>query len=210
MCEPQETIKPKDDVGIPFRVAFALRADGWFLRQDLVWSKTNPMPESVRDRCTKAHEYVFLLTKSDRYFFDAEAIKEQAVGGQSGAATSFKRSNSKRGVAHPGQSVGTHRPDRADVAYDGEKRNRRSVWTIATQPFRGAHFATMPPGLAEPCVLAGTSAKGHCPICGARWARITERVDGGGAAATVSDTRKPLHTDTYSRHRTKIPGGSLS
>jgi DNA modification methylase len=117
--------------------------------------KPNPMPESVRDRCTKAHEYVFLLSKSEKYWFDHESVKEKAVGGQTGSAASFKREASKRQQAIPGQSSGTHRPDRAYVAYNGETRNRRSVWTIATKPYKGAHFATFPEKLIEPCILAG-------------------------------------------------------
>ena len=148
--------KPKDLIGIPWMLAFALRADGWYLRQDIIWHKPNPMPESVRDRCTKAHEYIFLLSKSERYFFDSEAMKEDAVGGQTGKAASFKREGSKREQTIPGQGYGTHRPDREDVAYNGEKRNRRSVWTVATRPYKGAHFATFPPALIEPCVLSGS------------------------------------------------------
>jgi DNA modification methylase len=117
--KPKEIgLKPKDLIGIPWMVAFALRADGWYLRQDIIWNKPNPMPESVRDRCTKAHEYMFLLSKSEKYFFDNEAMKEPAV--------------------------------------DGETRNRRSVWTVATRPYKGAHFATFPPALIEPCILAGS------------------------------------------------------
>lgn len=148
-------IKPKDLIGIPWMLAFALRADGWYLRQDIIWHKPNPMPESVRDRCTKAHEYVFLLSKSEKYWFDHESVKEKAVGGQTGSAASFKREASKRQQAIPRQSSGTHRPDRAYVAYNGETRNRRSVWTIATKPYKGAHFATFPEKLIEPCILAG-------------------------------------------------------
>ncbi len=148
--------KPKDLIGIPWMLAFALRADGWYLRQDIIWSKPNPMPESVRDRCTKAHEYIFLLSKSERYFFDSEAMKEDAIGGQTGKAASFKRDGSKREQKIPGQGYGTHRPDREDVAYNGAKRNRRSVWTVATRPYKGAHFATFPPALIEPCILAGS------------------------------------------------------
>jgi DNA modification methylase len=138
MIEPKVTVEP-----------------GWYLRQDVIWSKPNPMPESVRDRCTKAHEYVFLLSKSERYFFDSEAMKEPAVGNASGAAASFKRSGSKREQTIPGQGYGTHRPEREDVAYN-ETRNRRSVWTVATRPYKGAHFATFPPALIEPCILAGS------------------------------------------------------
>ena len=178
-------MKPKDLIGIPWMLAFALRADGWFLRQDIIWSKPNPMPESVRDRCTKAHEYVFLLSKSDRYYFDHEAIKEPVaastvarlsqpnLANQAGSdrvpgktngnmkavrskANSFKREGSKREQAIPGQAVGTHRPDRAESEYDLDTRNRRSVWTVATRPYKGAHFATFPPALIEPCILAGS------------------------------------------------------
>ena len=182
-------LKPKDLIGIPWMLAFALRADGWYLRQDIIWHKPNPMPESVRDRCTKAHEYVFLLSKSERYFFDSEAMKEPAVGGlagntkptkagrayEAGAAEhrtaaglhkwadrqrsrrdSFKRDDSKRAEVIPGKTVGTHRPDRPESDYDIEKRNRRSVWTVATRPYKGAHFATFPPALIEPCILAGS------------------------------------------------------
>lgn len=147
--------KPKDLIGIPWMLAFALRADGWYLRQDIIWHKPNPMPESVRDRCTKAHEYIFLFSKSERYFFDSEAMKEPAVGNATGAAASFKRKGSKREQTIPGQGKGTHRPDRDDVAYN-ETRNRRSVWTVATRPYKGAHFATFPPALIEPCILAGS------------------------------------------------------
>lgn len=149
-------LKEKDLIGVPWRVAFALQEDGWYLRQDIIWHKPNPMPESVRDRCTKAHEYIFMLSKSPKYYFNAEAVKEPAVGGQTGKAASFKREGSKRAQTIPGQAYGTHRPDRDDVSYNGEQRNRRSVWTVATKPYKGAHFATFPPDLIEPCILAGS------------------------------------------------------
>lgn len=145
----------KQLLGIPWRLAFALQGDDWVLRQDIIWHKPNTLPESVRDRCTKAHEYVFLLSKSPRYFFDSEAMKEPAVSKSTGAAATFKRSGSKREQAIPGQSYGTHRHDRDAVAYS-ETRNRRSVWTVATRPYKGAHFATFPPALIEPCILAGS------------------------------------------------------
>lgn len=148
-------VKHKDLIGIPWMLAFALRADGWYLRQDIIWHKPNPMPESVRDRCTKAHEYIFLLSKSGKYLFDSDAMKEPAVGNASGAAASFKRKGSKREQTIPGQGYGTHRPERDDVAYN-ETRNRRSVWTVATRPYKGAHFATFPAALIEPCILAGS------------------------------------------------------
>jgi len=140
-------LKDKDLIGIPWRVAFALQADGWYLRQDIIWSKPNPMPESVRDRCTKAHEYIFLLTKSPKYFFDAEAMKEDAVtpAGTKGAKGSASRKAEKGVNARP--------PEYAN--YDGT-RNRRSVWTVQTRPYKGAHFATFPPDLIRPCILAGS------------------------------------------------------
>jgi|TARA_Y100000033_G_scaffold40929_1_gene41167 site-specific DNA-methyltransferase (adenine-specific) len=114
-------VKAKDLVGIPFRVALALQQDGWYLRQDIIWHKPNPMPESVKDRCTKAHEYIFLLSKNQKYYFDNEAIKEDCI-------TKSKQTN---------------------------KKNKRSVWTVPTKPFKEAHFATFPMDLIEPCVLAG-------------------------------------------------------
>lgn len=150
-------IKPKDLIGIPWRVAFALQADGWYLRQDIIWHKPNPMPESVTDRCTKAHEYIFLLSKSERYYFDAEAIKEPATGRPSGNKGKSWGTNETRVRADGAGKVETTR----GIPYAGaETRNRRSVWTVSTKPFKGAHFATFPPDLIEPCVLAG------CPVDG--------------------------------------------
>ena len=141
------TLKPKDLVGIPWRVAFALQADGWWLRQDIIWHKPNPMPESVRDRCTKAHEYVFLLTKSDRYYYDAEAISEAA------------KIQDAKGISHATRRVlngSATTVGRQDRTYDAKAtRNRRSVWTVTTKPYSGAHFAVMPPDLVEPCIKAG-------------------------------------------------------
>lgn len=168
--------KGKQLLGIPWRLAFALQADGWVLRQEIIWHKPNPMPESVKDRCTKAHEQIFLLSKSPRYYFDSEAMKEDAVGGQTGKAASFKREGSKREQTIPGQAYGTHRPEREDVAYNGEKRNRRSVWNVATRPYKGAHFATFPPALIEPCILAG------CPSDGV----VLDPFGGSGTTAGVA------------------------
>jgi DNA modification methylase len=141
-------LKEKDLIGIPWMLAFALRADGWYLRQDIIWHKPNPMPESVRDRCTKAHEYIFLLSKSERYFFDGESLKEPAINaGKVGG--SFK---GRQGSAdYHAQSGGL-----GSEAKNYETRNRRSVWTVATRPYKGAHFATFPPDLIEPCILAGS------------------------------------------------------
>jgi len=148
-------LKHKDLIGIPWRVALALQADGWYLRQDIIWHKPNPMPESVRDRCTKAHEYIFLLSKSDRYFFDSESIKEPCV-------TSAEDQIEKRNKApHKGQRDSGMRDttggfDKITKVY--EVRNRRSVWTVTTKPYKGAHFATFPPDLIEPCILAGSKS----------------------------------------------------
>ena len=153
--------KPKDLIGIPWMLAFALRADGWHLRQDIIWHKPNAMPESVKDRCTKSHEHIFLLSKSSKYYFDGDSIKEPSEGRTKGAASSFKRGDSKRGLSIcPNSPMPTHRPNRPPVFYDGEYRNRRSVWTVAVKPYKGAHFATFPPGLVLPCILAGSREGG--------------------------------------------------
>ena len=143
-------IKPKDLVGIPWRVAFALQADGWWLRQDIIWHKPNPMPESVTDRCTKAHEYVFLLTKSARYYYDADAIKEQAVAPDS--VHVHKQGNKMSNVSN--NPLYATKPQRTMGGYD--TRNKRSVWSITTKPYSGAHFAVMPEALVEPCIMAGS------------------------------------------------------
>lgn len=161
-------LKPKDLMGIPWRVAFALQDDGWYLRRDIIWAKPNPMPESCTDRPATAHEYVFLLTKRARYFYDAEAIKEPGTipAGTKGAKGSAERF-AMEGV--------NSRPPEYKV-YDGT-RNARSVWTITTQPFSEAHFATFPPKLAETCILAGTSEHGACRTCGAPWERMVEKLN---------------------------------
>jgi len=144
-------LKPKDLVGIPWRVAFALQADGWWLRSDIIWAKPNPMPESVRDRPTKAHEYLFLLAKAERYFYDAESTKEPA--------TDRGRINGRDGRDEPcaARPPGSSPRTLARLDYRELGRNRRSVWTIATQPFSGAHFAVMPEALVDPCILAGSA-----------------------------------------------------
>lgn len=144
-------LKEKDLIGIPWRVAFALQADGWYLRQDIVWSKPNPMPESVRDRCTKAHEYLFLLSKGQRYYFDNDAIQESSAKPRSpGNIHPVRRLPNERG--------GENHNLRGSLHNIGPKetRNRRSVWTVATRPYSGAHFATFPLELVRPCVLAGS------------------------------------------------------
>ncbi|TPM41564.1 site-specific DNA-methyltransferase [Mesorhizobium sp. B2-3-4] len=236
----QEGLKPKDLIGIPWMVAFALRADGWYLRQDIIWHKPNPMPESVTDRCTKAHEYLFLLTKSQRYYFNAEAIAEERtsdedsstfrggayVGGAIDNGTMGKRAvpgNVKRPQAQRAaqlaeqhgltdahiaaiRSVGITDAGKARVTQDGTgkndpvvqaladeakavlggyyreflisaKRNKRSVWTVATQPFKEAHFATFPPELIDPCIKAG------CPVGGT----VLDPFGGAGTTGLVAD-----------------------
>jgi DNA modification methylase len=208
-------LKSKDLIGIPWRVAFALQADGWYLRQDIIWSKPNPMPESVTDRCTKAHEYLFLLTKSARYYFDAEAIAEPAspntharlaqnVAAQRGSdrvpgktngpmkavargswkGSSFDgardlavRPDTGRKRAPNGSGIKSNESFYSATAGHVENRNKRSVWTVATQPFSEAHFATFPPALIEPCILAG------CPKGGT----VLDPFGGAGTTGLVAD-----------------------
>jgi len=224
-------IKPKDLIGIPWMVAFALRNDGWWLRSDIIWAKGvsgqkeltaqicsaaheigieenkveellaklnlyvgNPMPESIRDRCTRSHEYLFMLAKSKKYYYDNLAIAEDLVRpdeatrktpGRFGGADKFieasKQSRLHSGNEYKGTSTGT--------------RNRRSVWTITTKPFKGAHFAAFPIELIEPCILAGTSGKGYCPICGEPWKRVVQRKETGWDGS-VYGKRIPLVSDS--------------
>jgi DNA modification methylase len=170
-------LKPKDLIGIPWMLAFALRADGWYLRQDIIWHKPNPMPESVRDRCTKAHEYIFLLSKSERYYYDAEAIAQPLAETSKARLAQPNLANQRGSDRVPGKTNGNMKavgPRFGGNKYGDDNRkesrtksgnewtggsgkaNRRSVWTIATRPYKGAHFATFPPALIEPCILAGS------------------------------------------------------
>ena len=175
-------LKPKDLIGIPWMLAFALRADGWYLRQDIIWHKPNPMPESVRDRCTKSHEYVFLLSKSERYHYDADAISEpfadsslerlrQDIASQRGRdRVPGKTNGPMKAVGNINAGRSSYKAGSASSMNDGEHvrksdaglpvreagRNKRSVWTVTTRPYKGAHFATFPPALIEPCILAGS------------------------------------------------------
>jgi DNA modification methylase len=144
----QAGLKEKDLIGIPWRVAFALQADGWYLRQDIIWHKPNPMPESVRDRCTKNHEYIFLLTKKSKYYFDNEAIKEPVKEDWG------TRDRTDGKYHNEGSGLTPH----SGLEKSYETANKRSVWTVTTKPFSGAHFAVFPPDLIEPCVLAGTKS----------------------------------------------------
>ena len=170
-------LKPKDLCGIPWRVAFALQADGWWLRSDIIWAKPNPMPESVTDRPTKAHEYVFLMSKAARYYYDQEAVREEIKDSNTGSCSARPSGDSKTrdkehwGIPHEGRGNVL----RTYATIKGA--NRKSVWTIPTAPFPEAHFATFPPALVEPCIKAGTSEWGVCPECGKPWERIIERTD---------------------------------
>lgn len=146
--------KPKDLIGIPWMLAFALRADGWYLRQDIIWHKPNPMPESVQDRCTKAHEYIFLMSKSQKYYYDIEPIREPIK--DSCDATIRAEARTRAGPVDIGNGA-----EMVERKYDEVKgANKRSVWTVTTKPYSGAHFATFPPDLITPCILAGAPAGG--------------------------------------------------
>src|SRR5208282_707184 len=152
-------LKPKDLCGIPWRIAFALQADGWWLRQDIIWAKPNPMPESVTDRCTKAHEYLFLLSKRERYYYDAEAIAEPFADERRGNPGAYKWKQGSANVAGGGPNSlhkGNGKVEGWNVDGECQARNRRSVWSIATEAFADAHFATFPTALIEPCILAGS------------------------------------------------------
>lgn len=164
--------KPKDLMGIPWRVAFALQADGWYLRSDIVWAKTNPMPESVTDRPTRSHEYIFLLSKSRRYYYDADAIREPAVGqtehdltgpGYAAPGQTEQKGNrcdKQRGHSRRHAGFNAHRDAMTKKEQAANGRNKRDVWTVATFPFPEAHFATYPPALIEPCILSGSPVGG--------------------------------------------------
>lgn len=214
-------LKPKELIGIPWRVAFALQEDGWYLRQEIIWHKPNPMPESVRDRCTKAHEQIFLLSKSPRYYFDSEAIKEpvaESTVARLSQATLAQQAGSNR---VPGKTNGamkavvneaSRKALRSDIesrhrskipggqslcAEPSALRNRRSVWTVTTKPFKGAHFATFPPDLIEPCILAG------CPVGGT----VLDPFGGSGTTAGVAlkHGRKAILCELNPEYAAMIP-----
>ena len=147
-------LKTKDLIGIPWMLAFALRADGWYLRQDIIWHKPNPMPESVQDRCTKAHEYIFLMSKSQKYYYDHESIKENAVGARGGAPIKARNTEFRQG------DVKSVNDGLANGWQPSEDRNKRSVWTVNPKPYAGAHFAVFPQELIEPCIMAGAPIGG--------------------------------------------------
>lgn len=168
-------LKPKNLLGIPWRVAFALQDDGWYLRSDIIWSKPNPMPESVTDRPYKSHEYIFLLTKSSKYFYDAEAVREKGSPKTQTVSTTPIKGD---GTQSRGEKVNKWMADNGG-RYNPPDRNLRTVWEIATQAYPEAHFATFPEKLVQPCVLAGTSESGCCAKCGGPQIREIERVDTG-------------------------------
>lgn len=145
-CLPEKNL-----IGIPWRVAFALQDAGWYLRQDIIWAKPNPMPESVTDRCTKSHEYLFLLSKNERYYFNHAAIKEPVAASRVARLSQAGLASQTGSTRVPGKTNGNMK-----AVGNAETRNRRSVWTIPTKPYKGAHFATFPPALIEPCILAGS------------------------------------------------------
>jgi DNA modification methylase len=195
------SLKAKNLIGIPWRVAFALQADGWYLRSDIIWEKPNPMPESVSDRPTKAHEYLFLLAKSQNYFYDNDAIREPTIPdprdilwetARTGKGFSDHLRDAERGrMQTKTQAEGWVRMS------NPMGRNKRTVWHIATTPYPGAHFATYPPALVEPCIKAGTSEAGCCPACGTPWERVVEKV--GEITRRWSGRDTPTFTENF-RH----------
>ena len=170
-----DILKPKDLIGLPWRVAFALQGDSWWLRSDIVWHKPNPMPESVRDRPTRAHEYVFLLSKSATYFYDGDAIREPSIAGDMrrpyGSKGAWEMDGRPESQHHGGEM-------RNGAGQHLMGANKRTVWSIATQPFPGSHFATFPEELPRICILAGTSEHGVCGVTGAPYERVVERTPG--------------------------------
>lgn len=191
------TLKPKDLAMLPARVAIALQDDGWWLRSEIVWNKPNPMPESANDRPTSAHEKMYLLAKSARYFFDAEAVRAEDKG-----------TDHPRNILHRPEPSGgitpAHQGIRKADGRNGAGANIRNVWTIPTAAYPDAHFATFPPALVEPCIKAGTSEKGVCGECGAPWVRVVEAATGGAIGAAWKD-----HGDDAVRSNTMVinPGG---
>ena len=214
-CRPSDdNLKPKDLIGIPWRVAFALQADGWYLRQDIIWHKPNPMPESVTDRCTKAHEYVFLLSKSGRYYYDAEAIKEKAAY-DGRKDTLLKGSEKYKDGAVPGQAEHTMAAEGSErwKWKDGiPVRNKRSVWTINTRPYPGAHFAVFPPDLVRPCIKAGSPKGGVVldPFFGAgTTGLVAQELDRRWIGVELSEQYCELVKQRIPKeHKQKLPEGT--
>ena len=189
--------KSKDLIGIPWMLAFALRADGWYLRQDIIWNKPNPMPESVKDRCTKSHEYIFLMSKSKNYYYDNEAIKEPAKDWGT-------RDRSKGKYHNPGTGLQPH----SGLTKSYSKKNKRSVWTVNKKPYKGAHFATYPEELIEPCILAG-SEKGDIvldPFMGSgTTAAVAKKNSRAYIGCELHEEYASLQTDRISAIPNKLP-----
>ncbi len=195
---PEDGRKPKDLLGIPWMAAFALQADGWTLRSDIVWAKLNPLPESVQDRPTRSHEFVFLFSKRERYFYDTVAVQEPAVTQPQRRLT---QRHSERDAQMRADKVYPYRLSDEPIQQQA-MRNKRDVWTISTKPYKGAHFAVMPPDLVETCVRAGTSEAGVCPHCGAPWKRRVERV--------VSDAPGSYNGSSFTRGKTHAARAALA
>ena len=181
-------VKDKDLIGIPWMLAFALRADGWYLRQDIIWAKPNPMPESVKDRCTKSHEYIFLLSKSKKYYYDNEAVKEKGVMESSGSDQRDTSETHGLGGGNSGINDAKRRMKLELQSNGYVMRNKRDVWTVTTKPYKGAHYATFNPDLIKPCILAG-APETCCAKCGAPYERVVEREKPPKEVYTAS--RKP-------------------
>lgn len=200
-----KSLKPKDLVGIPWQLAFALRDDGWYLRSEIIWHKRAPMPESVRDRPTKAHEQVFLLAKSQRYFYDAVAARTGGDPRKSG--NSHRKPASDRGV--PVDTGGkTNGAVAGSVPWEGSTANLRTVWPLSPESYSGAHFAVMPTELARRCLLAGTSERGACVQCGTPWKRQTEKERVATRPGTNSKVNRASSQDSspYEGHSGEIVG----
>jgi len=205
-------LKQKDLIGIPWMLAFALRADGWYLRQDIIWAKPNPMPESVKDRCTKSHEYIFLLSKSQKYYYDNDAVKEIAVEGSDMGVL--------RSKCHTdGEFVTWHNPNikkRQDAGIDSRTagngfRNKRDVWAVTTKPYKGAHYATFNPELIKPCILAG-APETCCAKCGAPYERIVEKTgtNASNEKGIAEMIAKGVPRTTANLYVTKERGNSIT
>lgn len=187
-------LKPKDLIGIPWMVAFALRADGWWLRQELIWHKLAPMPESVTDRCTKAHEQVFLLAKSATYYYDQEAIREPQKESSLQRMRTGWNGDKKRGYPGSAHNNFDRYMGKTDEEIEALKgANKRSVWSLNPEPSSMAHYAVMPTKLVEPCVLAGSSQYGACSQCGAPWERVVEREGGNYAERKANGAGGPYN-----------------
>ena len=204
-------LKPKDLCLIPFRVAISLQNDGWWVRSDIIWSKNNPMPESVTDRPTNSHEYIFLFTKSSKYYWDADAVREQSVD-------DYETWLHKRGNNPKYQESNLKANHAATSTYNPSGRNIRSVWEFPTQPYPECHFAVFPEKLPEICIKAGTPEAGCCSKCGKPWVRITEQVKtdtrpgrntGLGKSGTDDDPNQSLHQSDLSKYRQQIGVNTL-